>query len=90
MNTVYLSAKVGENEIKLQGTIYASRNLKGIMNIGGSASRYDGEYEVVPSRQNQVLETENKLLKENITVIEIPYAEVSNLGGGTTFYIARE
>ena len=90
MNTVYLSAKVGENEIRLQGTIYASRNLKGIMNIGGSASRYYGEYEVVPTRQTQVLETENKLLKENITVVEIPYAEVSNLGDGTTFYIARE
>ena len=90
MNTAYISAKATENEIKLQGTIYASKNLMGIVNIGGSYDSYKGEYNVVPARREQVLETQNKLLKENITIIEIPYSEVSNLGGGNTFYIARE
>ena len=89
MNTVYLSAKATENEIKLQGTIYANKTLMGTINIGGSYDGYKGEYEVVPARREQVLETQNKLLKQNITVIEIPYSSVSNLGGGKTFYIAR-
>ena len=90
MNTAYLSAKATENEIKLQGTIYANKTLMGTVNIGGSFDSYKGEYEVVPARREQVLETQNKLLKENITIVEIPYAEVSNISGGNTFYIARE
>lgn len=90
MNTVYLSAKVNSTEIKLQGTIYASRNLMGTMNVGGGASFYTGEYEVTPTRQDQVLETSNKILREDVTIVEIPYSEVSNLSGGTTYYIARE
>lgn len=89
MNTVYLNAKSVDNEVKLQGTIYANKTLIGIVNIGRSFENYTGEYEIVPSRKEQTLDTQNKLLKENITVVEIPYSEVSNLGGGKTFYIAR-
>lgn len=90
MNTVYLTATALDNEIKLRGTIYASRNLKGIMSVGGGVSHYEGDYEVVPARYDQVLDTSNKILKKDVTIVEIPYSEVSNLSGGTTFYIARE
>lgn len=52
--------------------------------------RYEGDYEVIPSRQEQILETAHKLLNKDIVVKEIPYDEVSNPSGGTTFYIGKE
>lgn len=50
---------------------------------------YAGSYTVVPDATEQVLETAQKYLKENITIQEIPYAEVSNNSGGITVTIAK-
>lgn len=58
--------------------------------IHDTATTYKGEHTVTPSRKAKVLETANKVLSENITIVAIPYSEVSNLGGGKTFYIAKE
>lgn len=51
---------------------------------------YDGTYEVVPTLEGQVLETKDKVLKNNVTVTSIPIFETSNTAGGTTVYIAKE
>lgn len=51
---------------------------------------YEGEYNISPSRQTQILETTNKVLSDNVTIAEIAYSEVSNNSGGTTYYIAKE
>ena len=49
---------------------------------------YDGETVVIPAAfRQQVLNTQNKLVLDDITVMEIPYTEVSNLSGGTTVSI---
>lgn len=64
-----------------------------IVPITGSAvtgEPYEGEYTVAPSRDGKVLETANKVMNDNVTVLAIPYSEVSNLVGGTTYYIAKE
>lgn len=53
------------------------------------SDKYNGDYEVTPSRKNQILETANKVMAKNITVFEIPYSSTSNLAGGETFYIAK-
>lgn len=45
---------------------------------------YEGEYKVTPSVSNQTLDTANKLMKSDVTIEEIPYAEVSNNSGGKT------
>lgn len=61
--------------------------------ITGSAvtgEGYTGSYEVTPSRTAQTLETANKVLTDDVTVFAIPFSEVSNPVGGTTFYIAKE
>lgn len=50
---------------------------------------YNGEYEVVPKREEQQLETKDKILSQDVVVLEVPYAETSNPAGGTTFYIAK-
>lgn len=57
------------------------------MVIGGG-ERYTGEYEVTPHDYEQTLECKEKMMSENVTVFEIPYAEVLNLSGGYTATIA--
>ena len=48
---------------------------------------YTGEYIVTPNVFVQTLDTNNKLMTDDVTVLEIPYSEVSNLYG-TTISIA--
>lgn len=48
---------------------------------------YDGEYEVTPKIDEQVLETKNKTMKKDLTIKSIPYYETSNLSDGKTVII---
>lgn len=57
---------------------------------GGEFPDYEGEYEITPKITEQVLETKNKSLLDNITVFQIPYASVSNPSGGNTVTIGLE
>lgn len=55
---------------------------------GGEAGEtYDGDYTVTPRVFEQELETKNKLMASNVTVLAIPYSEVSNNSGGNTVTI---
>lgn len=49
--------------------------------------KYDGEYQVTPKFTEEILETKDKLMKENVTISPIGVARVSNPSGGTTVYI---
>lgn len=52
---------------------------------------YEGEYNVIPKAyEEQVLQTKEKTLLENVTVQKVPYYEVSNSSGGNTVNIAIE
>lgn len=54
------------------------------------AEVYDGEYTVAPkAHESQTLETANKLLEENVLVLDVPYFQTSNEYGDTV-YIASE
>lgn len=51
---------------------------------------YEGEYVIIPlAYDQQVLDTKDKLCRENIIVKEVPLWETSNLSGGNTVYIAE-
>lgn len=51
---------------------------------------YDGEYEVVSDTDEiKVLNTKNKLMENDVTILAIPYWEVSN-DTGTTCIIGKE
>lgn len=50
---------------------------------GSGADVYRGRYIVVPKTIEQILETANKLMRENVRVKEIPYAETANQYGIT-------
>ncbi len=63
--------------------------LSGTLQIGSDARpRYKGPYEVVSAcGEDTVLDVSGKVCTENITVLEIPYAEVTNPAGGITMTI---
>lgn len=49
---------------------------------------YEGSYEVTPTTEEQLLQTAEKVMRNDLKVKEIPYAEVTNPAGGTTIIIA--
>lgn len=50
-------------------------------------SVYDGDYEVTPKFQSQVLSTKGKSLVDDVSVKAISVSRTSNPSGGTTVYI---
>lgn len=51
---------------------------------------YTGDYVVTPlAGEETILPTQDKALQNNVTVLEIPYYEVSN-ASGQTIYIGTE
>lgn len=67
---------------------------KGLEPDSDSKNKHDfylGSYQVVPkANEEQILETKNRIMTDNVTILEIPYYEVSNDSNGTTVYIAKE
>lgn len=58
------------------------------MRLGGvRIQEYEGEYIITPSGEIQVLETNQKKMQDDVTVLAIPYDEVSNIAGGKTAII---
>lgn len=55
-----------------------------------STNPYDGEYIVTPkANESTVLQTRYKTMADDVTVLEVPYYETSNITGETV-YIASE
>ena len=98
-----IRARLQESTGYLKGAIYTHRPtlkctmrslrpvLKGFINISQrSADIYDGEYIVTPKPFiEQTLETRDKMMINDVTVLEIPYFETSNISG-ITVYIGGE
>lgn len=51
---------------------------------GERLPNYEGSYEITPRVVEQMLETKDKSMVDDVTVNAIPYVEVSNVGGGFT------
>jgi len=81
------------SEATISGTLQGVHSISGTISIPESAAAiiYDGENVVIPQVDNSIiLNTENKLLKTDITVEPIPYYQTSNLSGGFTVYIGGD
>lgn len=50
---------------------------------------YEGEYIVIPETYDQTLATELKRMRDDVTVLAIPYVETTNPAGGITAAIAQ-
>ena len=73
----------------ITGRLSALESLSGKMNIPEvvGVTLYDGEYVVSPDFEGSILETKDKLLRQDVTVNPIEVQTVSNLSGGKTVYI---
>lgn len=60
--------------------------IEGVITRYTSAPIYEGDYIVTPRAHEEViLETSDKLLTDDVTVLEIPYYETSNVSGYTVY-----
>ena len=86
-----LTGRLSNRSARLTGRLGSrSARITGVMTIPQviEAETYDGAYEVTPKAFDEtVLETEHKLMQHDVTVLEIPYYETSNLSGGYTAII---
>lgn len=53
----------------------------------GDYDAYDGDYTVTPMAETQILDTDHKIMTDDLTITAIPYTEVSNPSGGYTVSI---
>ena len=77
---------------KLCGYLQDVGSLTGCLSLPEAipSPEYEGPYHVIPKAwQEQTLATRQKLMTDDVTVEEVPYAEVSNTDG-TTCIIATE
>lgn len=78
---VALNGKIVDTTLKLKARIQLPASI--------TADVYDGDYEVLPSVDAKELETKHKFMQDNVTVLAIPYYEVSNDQNGFTAIIAE-
>ena len=51
---------------------------------------YAGSYEITPKITEQILDTKQKYMKDDLKINAVPCYDVSNPAGGSTVYIAQE
>lgn len=79
---------------RLQGSLVGDHHkISGSLTIPNAPGLevYGGPYEVTPKAwEEQILQTDGKLMSDDVTVFRVPYYETSNLFDGKTAYIAEE
>ena len=73
----------------IKGSITTKEKISGFVNVGGMIQQesYDGSYEVTPTIGQQILQTKNKMMVNDLTIKSIPYSESDNSAGGITVTI---
>ena len=73
----------------ISGFLSASKGISGLLTIPSAVGVdiYDGSYEVTPRLYAQSLDTDGKLMDDDVTVHEIPVTRTSNPQGGQTVLI---
>ena len=74
----------------LHGHIRSCGSLVGSIHFPTGYINYNGDYEIIPKTESQVLDTADKHLSSNIKIREIPYYEVSNAYNGNTIIIGGD
>ena len=88
---ITIPMKVSVNEVTLPMTVVSSTQLIP-MKISAaygtiSAPTYTGDYDVTPRLHAQSLDTDGKLMEDDVTVYEIPITHTTNPTGGLTVLI---
>lgn len=74
---------------QLSGFLSAAKGISGVLTIPSAVgvTVYDGSYEVTPRLYTQSLDTDGKLMEDDVTVYEIPITHTTNPTGGLTVLI---
>lgn len=82
---IHIPLKLKEEEQKISLGVRLQEAIKLTIKEGGGGAYpvYTGETEVEPKTVAQTLETANKTVLDNISVLKIPYFETSNPKGTT-------
>lgn len=90
---IALNDKIGTPRILQEiviSEVYQRQEIEVANSISTQLPEYEGEYCVTPSAEGNItLGTSDKVLRDDITVKKIPYAEVSNSKGGITATIGN-
>lgn len=70
--------------------LYFEVDFKEVYTIISGGLPYTGDYVVTPAVNEQMLNTANKIMEENLVIKSIPFFNTSNTAGGTTVYIGKE
>lgn len=58
--------------------------------VSEANEHYKGEYTVTPQTETQTMQTQNKIMDQDVTIKAIPYYETGNVQGGNTVYIGSD
>lgn len=88
LNSVRITGYIKGNQ-PIRGRIQGKQPITGTIQVAKTKKlpEYEGPYEVVPVFNEQILETKQKSMADDVTVLAIPIYEVSNPQGGTTVTI---
>ena len=93
-----------DNVIVIEGEVSLSSAIEGemamtslvdgeidkVVFVDTSHPVYDGDYIVTPLVNSEVtLDTNGKLMEDDVTVLRVPYLETANPSGGNTAYIGE-
>lgn len=88
INTIDIPARpTGSVDIVKNGTYNVTKYAEAKVRVPTSgADIYEGDYIVTPSAHRDIiLETTNKVMEDDVTVVQIPYYETSNVTGYTVY-----
>lgn len=78
-----IRVRSGENK----ELIFPTDFIEEIETLAQDYEIWNGNYIVTPTIAAQILETQGKVMKNNMVINEIPYTEISNTSGGNTVRI---
>ena len=87
-NLAVLNGRI-KYDVVLTGHLIKEAALAGNVAIATGYDFYLGDYDVTPKIESQILLTSNKVMSKDVKINGVPYYEVSNQQGGTTFIIAE-
>ena len=95
MSTILLNSRDTQSALPLIGILDSDGQLIGELAAaydtqGVHAETFDGEYVVTPKVMAQTMPTKQKMMRDDVTIREIPFFETSNTSGGNTVYIGSE
>lgn len=84
-NLVTNNAIIGN--VVINDAVLGGATINGVVINRPTYPNYEGDYEVTPRVEDIILETKERSMQDDLTILAIPYYETTNLSGGYTAII---